>query len=149
MRQESKRSCLEEGYREASLTVEAAVALPVFLICMVAVLQFLNVFHCADRLGAALAQTAEEMAVGAYTTEYYEQDSLLGVVLSSAYAAGRVSAQAGDTSAVKHLNFLLSGFLEEDDMVDLVATWQVRGPVGMVSMPWSVFVQRGAVRGWT
>ena len=134
---------------EASLTVEAAIALPVFFVCMAAVLHLLNVYHCAQRLGASISQTAEEMAIGAYTTEYYEKDSLLGVVLSSAYAAGRVNAQAGDISAIRHGNFLLSRFLEEDDLVDIVMTWQIRSPVGMIRMPGSVFLQRGAVRGWT
>ncbi len=134
---------------KASLTVEAAVALPVFLICVIAVMHFLNVYHCAVRLESAIAQTAEEMATAAYTTEYYEKDSLLGVVLSSAYAAGMVNARAGDTSAIKNGNFLLSSFLEREDLVDIVMTWQVKSPVGMVKMPWSVFALRGAVRGWT
>lgn len=138
-------SCLHT----ASLTVEAAVTLPVFLICMLAVLHFLNVYNCAARLSAAIAQTSEEMAVGAYASEYYDAGSLPAVVLSSAYATGRVYAAAGDTSPIRNGVFLLSGFLEEDDMIDLVMTWQVASPVGMVTIPGTIFIQRGAVRGWT
>ena len=133
----------------AALTVEAAIVLPVFLLCMIAVLQHINVYRCAARLGAALAQTGEEMAIGAYATEYGEKDSLLGVVLSSAYGAGRVNMLAGDTSAIKNDNFLLSSFLEKDDLVDLVMTYQVRNIAGMVQIPNSFWIQRGCVRGWT
>jgi len=129
--------------------VEAAVVLPVFLLCMCTLLQYMNVYNCASRLAAALAQTGEEMAIGAYTTEYTEKDSLLGVVLSSAYGAARVNMLAGDTSAIRHDNFLLSSFLEKDDMVDLVMTYQVRGIASMIRIPGSVWIQRGCVRGWT
>jgi len=135
--------------KRAGLTVEAAVVLPVFLVCMLAVLHILNVYNCAERLSAAIAQTAEEMSIGAYSSEYHETDSLLGVVLSSVYASGRVAMAAGDTSSIKNGQFLLSRFLEEDDLIDLVMTWQIRSPVGMVSIPGVFFVQRGAVRGWT
>jgi len=56
---------------------------------------------------------------------------------------------AGDTSPIKNGNFLLSGFLQEDDLIDIVMTWQVRNVTGLVNIPGSVFIQRGAVRGWT
>ena len=135
--------------RTASLTAEAAITLPVFFLCMACVLQLLNVYLCAGKLSASITQTAEEMAIGAYSSEYFEKDTLLGVVLSSAYASGRVHEMAGDISAVKNESFLLSGFLRDGDLIDIVMTWQVRNAVGLVRMPGSVFVQRGAVRGWT
>ena len=135
--------------RRAALTVEAAVVLPVFLLCMTVLMQYVNVYRNAASLGAALAQTGEEMAIGAYTTEYMEEDSILGIVLSAAYGAGRTYALAGKTDAIVHDNFVLSSFLEKEDLVDLVMTYQVRKPTGLVKIPGSVWIQRGCVRGWT
>ena len=139
-------------FLNGSLTVECAFVMPVFLVCMAAVLQFANVYNCAVRLGSAMTQTAEEMAIAAYATEYMEEgaaDSILGIALSTAYASGRSAALAGDTSAVKRLQFLLSSFLEESDRINIVASYQVRSPVGIVRIPGTFFVQKASVRGWT
>ena len=91
-------------------------------------------------------------AIAAYGTEYLEEgaaDSLLGIAISTAYASGRSTALAGDTSAVRHLQFLLSSFLEESDQMNVVASYQVRSPVGMIKIPGTFFVQKASVRGWT
>ena len=133
---------------KGSLTMEAAVVLPVFLYCMITIMQYMNIYGCAARIGAAVEQTAEEMAVGAYTSEYMEKESILGVVLSAAYGAGRVNMLAGDLSAVRNDNFLLSSFLEKDDLIDLVMTYQARGPTGIAPVPGTFWIQRGCVRGW-
>ena len=138
-------------FLRASLTVECAVVLPVFLVCMAAVMHFGNVYHCAVRLGSAMTQTAEEMAIAAYGTEYLEEgaaDSLLGIAISTAYASARSIALTGDTSSIKHLQFLLSSFLEESDRMNLVASYQVRSPVGIIRIPGTFFVQKASVRGW-
>lgn len=133
----------------AGLTVEASVALPVFVILMMAVLHFGNVMNGAARYGSALCETGEKMAVAAYASEYGEKHKVLAVGLSAAYARSSVLEKAGSNSAVKNTNFLLSSFLEDNDMIHLVMTYQVKAPVGGITLPGIFFLQRASVRGWT
>ena len=134
---------------KAGLTVEAAVVLPLFLICMTAVLQFGNVMGAAVQYGSALCETGEKMAVAAYASEYGDNHRILSAGLSAVYVRSSVLGKAKDSSAVKNVNFLLSSFLKENDMIHLVMTYQIRTPVGGITLPGTFFLQRASVRGWT
>ena len=133
----------------ASLTAETAVALPVFFFCMLFVLQLTRVYGTAARFSAAMVQTGEEMAVAAYASEYGDSDSVIAAALSDAFAHARTVSLAGTQRGTRNVNFLLSTYLEEDDLIDLVMTYQMKSPTGLVKAPWSFFVQRCVVRGWT
>ena len=135
--------------RRASLTVETAVALPVLIFCVCAMLQFITVMGSASRMGAALAQTAEEMAAGAYFTDRGEADTFFGTVLSSAFAQVRFLSLAGDVPGVRDRNLLLSSVPDGEGAVDLVLTYRASPVTGGVQIPFIVFVQRGRVRAWT
>lgn len=136
-----------------TLTVEAAVVLPLFLMVMIAVLQFGSVMGTASKFGAALSDTGKTMAAAAYVTKYGGDiegaPEIAAVALSEVYAQGKVMSQAGDTSAVKNVNMLLSSFLREDETIDLVLTYQLRSPFGIVKLPGNFFIQRSRVRAWT
>lgn len=136
-----------------TLTVEAAVVLPLFLMVMIAVLQFGSVMGTASKFGTALSDTGKTMAVAAYVTKYggdtKSAPGIAAVALSEAYAQGKVMSQAGDTSMVKNANMLLSSFLKEDETIDLVLTYQLRSPFGAVKLPGNFFLQRARVRAWT
>lgn len=146
---ENRRRAFFFAPLRAGMTVEAAVALPVFFICMVAVLHFGNVMETAVRYGSALCETSEKMAISAYASEYGEKSPVLSVGLSAAYARSSVLGKAGDSGAVKNTSFLLSSFLKENDMIHLVMTYQVKAPVGGIRLPGILFIQRASVRGWT
>ena len=136
-----------------SLTVEAAVVVPLFLFFMVGALQYGRVMETAVKFGTAMADTGKGMAIAAYTKRYGgETDGLTEFAvgaLSVAYAQNKVMKQAGDTSCVRNANMLLSSFLQEDEMIDLVLTYQIRSPIGVVKLPGSFFIQRAKVRAWT
>ncbi len=132
-----------------SLTVEAAVAVPVFVICICTLLQFISVMGSASAMGSALAQTAEEMAAGAYFTSAGETDGFLGSALSLGFAEMRFSALAGKTGNVQNRNLLLSSIPDDRGAVDLVLTYRAKPAAGGITLPFIVFVQRGRVRTWT
>ena len=123
--------------------------LPVFVICMVALIHFGTVMGMAARYGNALCETGEKMAVSAYTSEYGEKNTILVSGLSAAYAGSSVLGKAGKSEAVKNTNFLLSSFLKDNDMIHLVMTFLVKTPVGGIKLPGVFFLQRASVRGWT
>lgn len=129
--------------------MEASIALPVFVICMAALLQFGRVSETAERFGSALCETAEQMAVYAGVSNYEEGNAAVLHGLSAIYARGQVLGRAGDTKAVKNTNFLLSSFLKDGEMIDLVLTYQMQAPVGGIRIPGVFFIQRGSVRAWS
>lgn len=137
----------------AALTVEAAVVLPLFLFAMTAALQYGNVMGTAARFGASLSETGKLMATAAYARRFGgdlgEVPEIAVGALSAAYAQHRVMSQAGDTRAVKNASMLLSSFLQEEDTIDLVLTYQIRSPIRVISLPGSFFLQRARVRAWT
>lgn len=137
----------------AALTLEAAIVLPVFLFVMIAALQYCAVMETAVQFGTALTDTGKTMAVAAYLKKYGgdagQAAEIAVTALSAAYAQSQVVSQTGDTSAVKNINMLQSSFLKEDDMIDLVLSYQIRSPIGLVSLPGRFFLQRARVRAWT
>lgn len=137
----------------AVLTVEAAIILPLFLFFMIAAMQYAAAMETAVKFGTALADTGKSLAAASYVTKYGGNtegvSEMAAGVLTAAYAKGQILSKAGDTSAVKNTNLLLSSFLEEDEMIDLVLTYQIRTPIGAVKLPGNFFIQRARVRAWT
>lgn len=137
----------------ASLTVEAAVAVPLFLFFMISALQYGNAMETAVKFGAALCDTGKTMAIAAYAQKYGgelgEVPEIAVTALSAVYAQNKVTAQAGSTAAVKSINMLQSSFLQKDQTVDLVLSYQIRSPVGLVRLPGNFFLQRARIRAWT
>lgn len=125
------------------------MVLPIFVLCMAVCMQFILVMETAGRFGSALCETAEEMAVNAYVSGEEENPSVVVSGLSAVYAQSKVAGKAGETKTVKNVNFLLSSFLKEEQMIDLVMTYQIRALVGGVKIPGVFFLQRGSVRAWT
>lgn len=137
----------------AALTVEAALVLPLFLFFMISAMQYAAAMETAVKFGTALAETGKTLAAASYAAKYGgssdEFPEMAAGALSAVYAHGQVVKKAGDTSAVKNTNMLLSSFLKEDEMIDLVMTYQIKSPIGIVQLPGNFFIQRARVRAWT
>ncbi len=135
-----------------TLTVEAAMVLPLFLFCMISALQYCIVMETATKYGAALSDAGKTIATVAYATTYIDDSGtaaqLAEQVLSVAYAQLSVDRKVGDTSAVKAENMALSRVMDEDDMIDLKLTYQIKSPVSLIRLPWRPFIQRACVRAW-
>ncbi len=127
------------------------MVLPLFLLAMIAALQYCCAMEAAVKYGTALAETGESLASTAYLTTYVEGqgEGLLAKGFSLACAEQEVRAKAGKNGSVRNLSMVSSLLLQEDDMVDLVLTYQIRSPVAMISLPGTTFVQRASVRAWT
>ena len=132
----------------AGLTVETAVALPVFLVCMLVVMQYLEVIRAAGFQSTLLSEAAQEMAAAAYATEYVGDESPVPALLEGAYALGKIES-AEKSPRIRDRNILLSSFPDEEKNIDLVMTYRVKSAVGMVSVPGRFWVQRACVRSWT
>ncbi len=140
------------GSHRASITVEAAMVLPLFLFCMIAALQYCRAMETAVRFSAALSETGKSLAVDAYATTFARDapDAAAAVarVASTVYAQEEVMKRAGDTSAVKNANMILSSIMKEGENIDLVMTYQIASPFQILPLPSRPFLQRASVRAW-
>lgn len=136
-----------------TLTVEAAMVLPFFLFVMISVLQYGTVMETAVKFGIALTDTGKSMAAAAYAVKYGGNTEgipeIAAGALSAAYAHTKVTEKAGKSAAVKNANMALSSFLQKDEMIDLVLTYQIQSPVRIVPLPNVFFIQKAKIRAWT
>lgn len=138
---------------DGTLTVEAAIVVPLFLFFMIAVLQYGAVMETAVKFGTAMSETGKEMAVAAYIEKYGGETDrvteITAAALSAVYAKNKVMQRSGDTSAVRNANMVFSSFLKKEEMIDLVLTYQIKTPIASISLPGNFFLQRAKVRAWT
>lgn len=140
--------------RKASLTIEAAMALPLFLFAMISVLYFIQIVDISVRLTGAICETSNEMAVYAYVKEAGKlqgggiSDIITGG-LSAAYAKNKVKTRGRLEENRGSLSLLRCSFLKEGQMIDLAGTYQVKYPVTLLPIKQMKIAVRGRVRAWT
>ena len=147
-----KRQCSRTFFLSsfsASLTVEAAIELPLFFVLIAIVLQYAAVCRTAAQFSGLMTTTAQEMAIAAYKEEYGDANHLIRGVLSDAWAASQVIGKAEDADAVRGASFLNSSYLKDGDMIRLVLSYQPRPRYALLPLPFTFFVQKAVVRGWT
>ncbi len=132
-----------------SLTAEAALVLPFFFMICVFVLQYAVVMRTAAQYSGALTSTAQEMAVAAYKEQYSDANHILRAALSDTWATSQVINKVPDKDAVRLASFLNSSYLKEDNLIKLVLSYQPRPKFNLFTMPFTFFVQKAVVRGWT
>ncbi len=136
-------------FLRSSLTVEAALELPLFFVFTAIVLQYACVMRTAAQYSGSLTSTAQEMAIAAYKEEYGDANNIIRAALSDAWATARVIDTAADKDAVRYASFLNSSYMKEGDFIRLVLSYQPRPRYSLISLPLTFFVQKAVVRGWT
>lgn len=143
-----RRTSFFTSHSAASLTVEAALELPVFFVLIAIILQYACVMRTAAQYSGSLATTAQEMAIAAYKEQYGDSNHIIRAALSDAWATSQVIAAAADKEAVRNASFLNSSYLKGDDFIRLVLSYQPRPKYSLVQLPFTFFVQKAVVRGW-
>ena len=136
------------SFSPASLTVEAALELPVFFVLAAIVLQYACVMRAAAQYSGSLTTTAQEMAIAAYKEEYGDANHIIRAALSDAWATSRVIGTAADKDAVRNASFLNSSYLKDNDLIRLVLSYQPKPKYSLINLPFTFFVQKAVVRGW-
>ena len=115
----------KERRARGSLTVEAALVLPIFLFAVMAILSFTEILRFQIKADNAISQCAKELAIYAYVTENGSggasgdaMSMISGLAISETYVRGRVTNELTrsyiDSSPVKGgLYFLGSKMLQE------------------------------------
>lgn len=145
---------------KASMTVEAAFVLPFFLFAFLNVISILEIYRVQSNISAAMHMTSKEMAVCAYEYKAVFDDdvgTLESLGLTYGYASNRVKNILGekylDNSPIKGgvsgIGWYRSSVLEENDCIDLIASYTIKPPVAIVGFGEFKMYNRMFTRAWT
>ena len=115
----------------ASLTLEAAIVLPLFLYAGVILMMPFRMMDIQRRVQAAAEYTSEAVGEAAYGSKYKEEQTIWNTAAAYAYAETAVRIRLEDLP-VHRLSLLRSSLLEDGETIDLVMDYEIK-------MPFSVF----------
>ena len=143
-----------------SMTVEAAIIMPVFLFAILNMLSIIDLIRVHSNIQAAMTETAKEMATYGYAYDTFtdgENDSLVMSLLGKELAKNKIKDIAGreylNHSGIKGgsdgLWFIKTDVMYENDMIDLIVRYRV-SPFFKIA-PWKdiFLINRCKVHAWT
>lgn len=141
-----------------SMTVEAALVVPLLLFAIWNLISILEIYRLQSNMSYALHATAKDMAVYAHTYEKVmgEEDTFMeSIGLTYLYAAGQVTKKVGEayldtsplTDGAAGIGWMRSRILE-DDCIDLVATYQVQPAISILGFGEFGMYSRMRTRAW-
>lgn len=149
----------------ASMTVEAAIALPIFMFFLLNLLWIIEIYSLHSTLLSSLREVGRELSVYAYAYDSIvneDDDTGLEAFIEDAafsylYVKGRVEGIAGDeyldasplTYGKEGLIYLESSILQQNDVIDLVVTYQVSPFIKIAGFRPGRFFSRYYGRAWT
>lgn len=131
---------MSREYSTASLTVEAALVLPLFLFAALCIIYINKLLLYEETVEQALVRTGRELSV-----EYAA--SRAGAVVSKAYMTGKMVRYAGESGG--KISMLRSRFVPETDEIDLIADYSIRVPFPVISHKRFYFSHRYRTRAFT
>ncbi len=174
---DKERTSLSTSYdrnAKASITVEAALVLPLFLFALIGILCFLVVMSIQTRLNIALLEVGRESARYAFTYDQImelsskEEEELRGNLesgigsllingFSTIYASEQIKERVGrdwlTNTYIKGgkngIHLIGSDFLGKDDVIDFKLRYQIEIPFYVEGWNRLVFIQRCRVKAWT
>lgn len=126
--------------KKGSLTVEASLLMPVFIMAMVLVAYFGQLAKCQDEVQWALTRIATEASA-----EYGASGS--EVMKSAPYYMAKMSAYLSGSGI--SISFLESEYMEENDEIDLIVNYKVKLPFSLGNRITCHFRQRVHTRAFT
>lgn len=145
----------------ASVTVEAAFVLPLFLFFMIQVMSAMDMIGLQSRFGAALHQTGNRMAFAGYayggaTGESLPSEAAL-TVLSAGYAGNQVLKSVGkdylDKSCVRKgaagVSFYGTSIMQGNDIIEICLSYRVEPTFPVTGFQGFLMEQRYYGRAWT
>lgn len=155
----------------ASLTIEAAMVLPIFLFMMIGFLSFVQIFIIQDKVQGSITEMGLKLSkygyfYGSYVEDIVEEDDdeigtlmrdILGDKLEEVSLKIHLSQYMNLTKLQE--NMIVGGFsgismkdsswMDDEDCIDLIVSYQVELPFGYPIIHQIPMVQRVRLRGWT
>lgn len=147
----------------ASMTIEAAIAVPFFLFFLMNILFAFDMLRLHGNIMAAMHQTGNKMAFYgyAYRNGFGDMELLQGeigsIVLSEGYAKRKVVDFLGEdylnhtclSSGASGLHFVKSSIMKEGDRIELIASYKVKPFIRIMGFPDIPMENRYYGRAWT
>ncbi len=162
---------------KASLTIEAAFVMPIFLFAMLGLLYFIQIFTLQEFIQATITKMGLGLAKTAYVYEDFAgmedalnfDESILGTEITiglgdfaktivdqtiiKQYARQFLDTDRINASCIRDgfegISFFDSKILSEDSMIDVVVSYDVVLPIRIFSLSAMKMLQRVRVRAWT
>ncbi len=146
---------------QASMSLEAAFVMPLFLFVLINLISIIEIYRVQSNLSAAMHRTVKEMAVYAY--EYQEITGpdrackLESLGLTYLFAAQHIENILGEEyleeapirNGAKGISWIRSKVLEDEDCIDLIATYQVVPMIKIMGFNRFAMCNRMRTRAWT
>ena len=147
-----------------SMTVEAAIVLPFFLMVLLSLLSFLEIIRLQNGITMGLREAGMPLSVYGYVYERMKEDGapdLSGLVpnvaLSYGYAGKKVEDFLGRTYlesaplsySAGSIQYYRSSIMEQDDLIDLVAIYAAEPDFNVAFLPQVKLCSRYYGRAWT
>lgn len=147
----------------ASLTVEAAMVLPIFIFAICFMMYFTEVVRVQAEIGNELYKQSKNLSVYAYVYDRAESNGIMasgrieGLVsgaLSNLYVKSQIKQELGDdyldnNNIESGISLILSSYMEEDDVIDILAIYKISIPCNFFHLKKIPVFQRARIRGWT
>ena len=131
----------------ASLTVECAMVLPIFMFAMLSVIYLIEAVNFSSMMSAALCETATEYSGYAYAySRGISGGGIVGKAVSLTAARATAPSCLGNgfmekapvVNGASGISFLRSSVLDRNEMIDLTADYRIGTPynfLGFLSIP--------------
>ncbi len=131
----------------ASLTVECAMVLPIFMFAMLSVIYLIEAVNFSSMMSASLCETATEYSGYAYVySKGISKGGLVGKAVSLTAARASALSYLGSSfmerspvvNGASGISFLRSSVLDKNEMIDLTVDYRIGTPydfLGFLSIP--------------
>lgn len=122
---------------KGSLTVEAAIVLPIFLFAMISIIYFCEIFRYSCVVSESIHQAAKAMAKIAYVSkdkQDIDNGVLEGVVLSEIYVKNQVNSNLESVGIKQKNNSYYLSRIMKDDLIDLIVIEKINIPYGFLGI---------------
>lgn len=139
--------------KKGSITVEAALVLPIFLFAISAFLYFFQIILIQEKLQLALSEVAKEMSQFAYIHQKKDQrHNLIGMAGAKAALLRYLDVEEINNSCIEGgyggISFLNSSILEGENIIDIVIQYKVRPRVPLLRFQSYQIMQRVKTKGF-
>lgn len=139
----------KKAFLSASLTLEAAIALTLFIFAVVCLILPMKIMNTDRKIQAALESVGEDFSRYAYIKDVLEKGEAVKIPGAGEFAkafCGHLAAGAAegyaqvmvtghvDTSAVRHVRMLRSSILGDGAMFDLVLDYEIQLPFPVLGL---------------
>lgn len=164
-------------YKEASLTVEAALVMPLFLYFMIAFLFFIQIFTVQEKIQSNITKMGLNLSKTAYFYKDFPDieealnfdkamfgnefdiglneitDKIISGYSLGLYAKGYLDKDFISNSCIKNgfdgIDFFYSSVKNEDNCIDIVLKYKIHIPIKIFIITDLEMLQRVKVRAWT